>query len=208
MISVNRRACFMGGAGSGRRWDSKETTSKYLRLDVRRLQREGFLAPGRRFSWLWMRENQEVASINVSSEQDRVILSYRHRANPEENWRTEEYPVSLEWTRCHYGGRRIWFLCPRGCGRRVAILHGGDIFACRHCHRLAYESQQSGDYRRALSQAQAIRTKLGGPANITLPFPAKPKGMHWRTYQRLCLKAQNAELRCCARWLKIVGSPS
>jgi hypothetical protein len=27
-----------------------------------------------------------------------------------------------------------------GCGQRVAILYGGDIFACRHCYQLAYPS--------------------------------------------------------------------
>jgi hypothetical protein len=41
-----------------------------------------------------------------------------------------EYAVLLEWTRCHYGGERAWFRCPViGCGRRVAILYGGAIFA-------------------------------------------------------------------------------
>src|SRR5476649_1168878 len=38
----------MGGSGSGRRRDSKDTTSSFLQLDVRRLQRSGLLAPGRR----------------------------------------------------------------------------------------------------------------------------------------------------------------
>jgi hypothetical protein len=28
--------------------------------------------------------------------------------------------------------------------------------------------------------------KLGGSANMLDDFPEKPKGMHWRTYERLC----------------------
>jgi hypothetical protein len=133
----------MGGPGSGRRRDSKDTTSSFLQLDVRWLQRRGLLAPGRTFSLQWTPENKRVASIRVHTEQDRVFLFYQHRANHEDDCRSEEYPIVLEWTRCHYGGMRAWFLCPvRGCGRRVAILHGSDIFACRHCHKLAYESQQ------------------------------------------------------------------
>jgi hypothetical protein len=36
-----------------------------------------------------------------------------------------------------------WFICPAvGCGRCVAILYGGGIFACRHCYRLAYASSR------------------------------------------------------------------
>ena len=35
------------------------------------------------------------------------------------------------------------FICPAaGCGRRVAILYRGGIFACRHCYRLAYASSR------------------------------------------------------------------
>lgn len=35
--------------------------------------------------------------------------------------------------------------------------------------------------------------KLGGSANITQPFPEKPRGMHWRTYERLKIQVAQAE---------------
>jgi len=64
-----------------------------------------------------------VGSIRMCAEFDRVVLGYRHRGY-REDWKSEEYPVSLDSTRCNYGGERIWFLCPaRGCSRRVAILY-------------------------------------------------------------------------------------
>ena len=40
-------------------------------------------------------------------------------------------------------------------------------------------------FDRGLLKAQRIRMKLGGSANITLPFPPKPKFMRWNTYYRL-----------------------
>jgi hypothetical protein len=99
--------------------------------------------------------------------------------------------------RRNYGGKRPWFLCPaRGCGRRVAVLYGGGIFACRHCHRLAYQSQREQPHSRAM-----IRTTWGGSPSLGESFPAKPKGMHWRTYERLRLEAERAEARSWPPWL-------
>jgi hypothetical protein len=192
----------MGGYGSGRRWGGgKETTSDYRRLDIRWWHREGLLVPGRSSVCKWTRNGEVVALINVRTEADRVVLSYRQRRNGEA-WKSEEYPVFLDWTPCNYGGQRAWFLCPaRGCGRRAAVLYGGAIFACRHCHQLAYESQRESVNDRALRRHQDIRMRLGGSGSTLEPFPTKPEGMHWRTYHRLCGEAEETFRRSVPDWL-------
>lgn len=180
----------MGGFGSGRRWhyDGKNTTADYRVLDVQRLQRDGLLTPGKSFGWNWIRDGETVASINVLAEIERVILNYRHRSS-EGEWKSEEYPVSLDWTPCTYGGRRVWFLCPAsGCGRRVAHLYGGGIFACRHCYKLAYSSQRESNGDRATRRADKIRKQLGWEPGILNGNGGKPKGMRWQTYQRLAFE--------------------
>ncbi len=183
----------MGGSGSGRHWHfgAKDTTGDYRVLDVRRWQREGYLEPGCRFGWQWTRDGETLASIQVRAESDRVILSYRHRSGGGE-WKSEDYPVYLDRTPCTYGGTRAWFRCPaRGCGRRVAILYGGAIFACRHCHRLAYPSQREASHERATRRADKIWARLGWkPDNLDDPGWRKPKGMHQRTYERLVAEAE------------------
>ena len=95
--------------------------------------------------------------------------------------------VSVTTTACNFGSARSWFVCPvQECSRRVARLYlVGGRYACRHCHGLAYRTQHENAYDRGLLKAQRIRMKLGGSANMTLPFPPKPKGMRWRTYHRL-----------------------
>lgn len=186
----------MGGPGTGHwyRLSKKDTVEGYRRLDVRRWQRDGLLKPGTRFSWGWWRENEQVASITVQTDQDRVTLEYRYRREGEE-WQDIKEPVPLTWTPCNYGGARPWFICPGAtCGRRVAILYGvGRYFLCRHCYGLGYESQREDRADRLRNKAQAIRRKLGGSANLNAPFPEKPKGMHWKTYWRLRREAQEAE---------------
>ncbi len=179
----------MGGTGSGRHWyfGAKDTTSDYRALDVRRWKQDGLLTPGQAFGWNWSRHGEVVASIRVRTEADRVVLNYRHRNRGEEEWQDESYPVHLDWTPCHLGGQRPWFLCPaRGCGRRVAILYGGGIFACRHCYQLAYDSQREVPYDRAARRADKIREKLDWePGILNGNGWGKPKGMHWNTFERL-----------------------
>lgn len=176
----------MGGMGSGRRYQGgKNTTGDMRALDIRRLQRDGLLTPGRAFGWNWLRNGETVASINIRTEVDRVILNYHNRSNGGE-WQTKEYPVCLEWTPCSLGGRRAWFLCPaQGCGRRVAILYGGSIFACRRCQKLNYQCQRETDDDRACRRADTIRRRLGWEPGILNGSGWKPKGMHWRTFERL-----------------------
>lgn len=175
----------MGGFGSGSRQGGKGTISDMWALDVRRLRRDGLLTLGRSFEWQWSRNEKVVASINVRTEAERVILNYRSRTCGGE-WNPMEYAVYLEWTSCNLGGRRAWFLCPAvGCGRRAAILFGGAIFACRHCHKLAYACQRETDDERAARRADAIRRRLRWQAGILNGEGSKPKGMHWRTFERL-----------------------
>lgn len=177
----------MGGFGSGRRWHygSHDTTNDYRIIDVRRWARLGVLRPGYWGGWQWTRSGAVIASIQVYVETDRVSLSYRHRSHGGE-WIDENYPVRLDWTPCSFGGQRPWFRCPaRGCGRRVAILYGGAIFACRHCYKLAYPSQRETWDDRALRRADRIRARFGWEPGILNRPGVKPKGMHWRTFMRL-----------------------
>lgn len=185
----------MGGFGSGRRRyaDVKEVTTDYLPLDIRQWQRKKMLYEGNAFYWTWFSDEIDVASIKVFVRHDHVLLDYRHRDYGEE-WQHERYPIYLSWTECHLGGQRAWFLCPaRSCGRRVAKLYGGQIFACRDCRRLVYASQREHDYERLARRADRIREKLGcGQDVLEAPIEAKPKGMHWKTFERL--KSEHDEL--------------
>jgi hypothetical protein len=183
------------------RHSTKNTTSYHRLLDIRVLQRKGFLQPHGWVSLDWLVNGEVVGSIAICAEFDRLVLRYRHRGY-EEDWKSEEYPVFLDRTRCNYGGERAWFLCPvRGCLRRVAVLYLSSIFACRHCLNLSYESQREAPYSRALSRAQGIRMKLGGSASTADAFPDKPKGMHWRTYNWLWAEAEEALNQSWPPWL-------
>jgi len=190
----------MGGNGSGQwtRWPEHETLDGCHTVDVRYLQRHKLLTPGRYVSLGWTRGGKPSGDITVAVEAERVTLIYRVRTRGGP-WQGVREVVPLDWTPCHYGGKRAWFLCPgkpgAPCGRRVAVLYdGGRLFLCRHCYDLRYQSQREREPDRARERAQAIRRRLGGSASLFEPFPEKPKGMHWRTYERLRRRALAGEV--------------
>ena len=177
----------MGGFGSGRQ-GGKRCTNEMLALDVRSINRAGRLTPGSWFTWQWTCSGEITSSIQLRVETDSVVLDYRNRSNHHNGgeWESMRYTVALDWTPCGFGGKRVWWRCPAvGCGRRVAVLHGGRVFACRQCNRLAYRSQREADDDRATRRADKLRKRLGWEPGILNGNGWKPKGMHWRTFERL-----------------------
>ena len=124
----------MGGVGSGRRHTAPdnhqrtrlETTDQHATLDVRRLKREGLIAPG-----------QEQVALTVS------FRKRRGSTGPGPERVDAEMRLRLAWTPCNLGGFRPWFICPgKGCGRRVALLYGPTPpLLCRQCRGFYYASQ-------------------------------------------------------------------
>lgn len=105
----------------------------------------------------------------MRSEADFVVVSYRRQPAGGE-WRDEEYRVRIVRTACNLGGSRPWF----GCRRRVAILYGGGIFACRHSHQLAYASACEDASDRAARKVDRLRERFDWEP--VFPTVAAPSG--------------------------------
>ncbi len=179
----------MGGIGSGqdRRDEAKATTEDAHAFDIRLLKKHGMLVPGNEFDCTWVLVNRITFRIGVEVQEHLLVIKdiFTSIAGRPSFRRVVDQAVPFAATPCAYGGFRRWFRCQK-CKRRVAVIYfRSDSLACRHCHELVYPSQrqQAGD--RARDRAQKIRMRLGGSANLLLPFPAKPKWMRWRTYERL-----------------------
>ena len=184
----------MGGVGSGTwyRWDRREHLDDHINIDVQRWKRDGFLHPGNRFDWQWTVNDEVSDSIRIRVEQDRVVLVYRQRAYGGD-WQDFEEPVYLVHTDCNFGGQRVWFQCP-SCGRRAAKLYSQvPYFVCRRCCRLPYQCQGESLSDRAMRKARRIRRKLNASMRLIEPIWSKPKGMHWKTFNRLKQQAEIAE---------------
>lgn len=144
------------------------------RLDVRTLQRDGFLAAGVAGVCRWQDEQtgQQTGAIGFRAEATAIVLDYNLNDTP------IQQRVPILHSECHYGGTRPWFACPR-CGTRVAILYSSARgFACRTCNQVAYSSQSEDAICR-------LRRKQGKLERRLDKNWKRPKGMHQATRDKL-----------------------
>jgi hypothetical protein len=178
---ANRSGIIMGGDGSGR-WgsgksDAKALVESCLRLEIKFLVRKGVVRPDvhHRASWEWLRRDRETVDASIGLEvmtgADAGAIHLRYTVGSDDRRVNQNYPVSLETTTLPFGGRRWWFRCPAGrvdggpCGRRVAILYlppSQRVFACRHCHDLAYESSRESRKWSGMFASLGADMGLGG----------------------------------------------
>jgi hypothetical protein len=197
MISTNLgEEKIMGGFGSGRGQRGKDTTSDMRPLDIRKLQRDGLLTPGRAFGWHWTCQRQR-GGINSDTNGSRPRDSQLPKPKQRRRVATDGIPVAagMDGPAILAGGGRGSFARRKDAGGAWRFSLAVPIFACRHCHKLAYACQRETDDDRAMRRADTIRRRLGWKAGIANPKGGKPKGMHWRTFERLT--AEHDALREC-----------
>ncbi len=186
----------MGGIGSGNHWrlGARLTVEDMKALRIGRLASDGWLDSGRTCSYSWSLAGRPAGDIRVTAGAGHIVLQYRSRDDGGD-WQDQRYPFQIDRTPCHLSGARPWFLCPaRGCGKRVATFYGGAIFACRHCHGLAYPSENENSRDRATRRADNLRDRLQWPPGIMEGSGwGKPKHMHQATYQRLDAEYEHHE---------------
>jgi len=170
-----------------------------LSLKINRLIRQGFLIPGRAsgpfwISWTYSYSAEKIATGIISG----------NLAGP--NWGevqiklgTLDQTIPLLSQPRYFGGRQWYFRCPKT-GRASSTLwlpNGASRFASRHAwaRQVAYSSQFQTRHDRALTRAQGIRARLGGPdwAGLDELDPPKPRGMRWATYNRLIAESRRLE---------------
>ena len=138
-------------------WDKKDTVEDCRSVSISFLKKHGYFSEPCSMSGtiLWKNSfGEETGSIGitVSTLDDigyfvRFYYTVTDRNTGEKT--NYDYKVQLTTTSCNFGGVRYWFICPLSvngvyCGRRVAKLYkapGSELFGCRHCYNLSYESR-------------------------------------------------------------------
>ena len=178
----------MGGYGSGRR-STKPKIEDCNSLDANQLNRDGCLKCGWYGTTTWSRNGVKTSSIRMRATADYLHLSYSTK-----QFGTVYQSVTINRIPCRFGGSRAYFRCK--CSKRVVKLYAaGTHFRCRYCHHLTYSSKNESQWDRALRQRNKQRRRLSRNIGLEAYMAQKPKGMWWRTYQRLQERAYEAEQR-------------
>lgn len=187
----------MGGRGSGDyiRSNSKPTTDNFLKLDLRMLNKRGWLVPNVNQTITWSRNDNVIGRISYVLSSNKITLLYAHgtSSNQPESINDE---IQLIKTSCNFGGERTWFCCP-SCSKKVLVLFGGKYFRCRQCKGVVYASSNESQLdrsRRALAKYQSILApdlalcSADGTRGLH-----KPKGMRYKTYFDIKKRASEKE---------------
>jgi hypothetical protein len=152
--------------GYGRR-----TVEQTRSADIRELRKAAYVGDASG-NWLEARNKLFCAGIQPRHWNDAAIV-------------LDGQTLSVVWAPWHFGGLRPFFAC--NCGREVLQLFAppGYSWRCRQCYNLTYATRQVGRRHRLILKAQKVRERLRGDLGVANPFPAKPKGMHRRRYERL-----------------------
>ena len=174
-----------GGArdGAGRR-AHKVKAGGLLFIDVRQFARLGYLAKDSAFAWVWRRQGQVTASIHIYAQgkapmEHFIRLVYTTRSDGIELDYNDR--VDLAYTACNFGKVRPWFVCPHCYQRKAKLYMRRGYFACRHCHKVAYNSQSQDAIDRTWAVQYKIEARIGEKHK-------RPKGMHHKTFEALRAK--------------------
>ena len=174
----------MGGLGSGRR-SSRVCTDQLLSLDIRQLVRKKAHVRNTTVQVSWG-SNQSQTVLEIRS--DGGALFFQNLTFPNLDRVPSAYEVRLDLTGCNFGGSRAWFRCPNTlCGKRVAILYGGNVFLCRHCWSADYRSQRESVVNRLFRRIYKIRRKMGWQGPCGYGVGSRPKNMSRQKYDRICI---------------------
>lgn len=191
-----------------------------LCLDVRRMLKLRALQPGNETQgrWQWTADGQPLASVSyrgtLTDTAGVLTLDYSHRDKTTGERQPVTSCITLESLPCPHGGRRWFARCPYSQRRAVKLYKWPGI--AQFCHREAitpkptYAIQRLSGTDRINAQRWALRAKLGDKYSDLFGEPFKPKGMHWRTFERYA--ARDAELSardavCLGRLLGRFGMP-
>ena len=180
----------MGGYHSGRKASSQPSLDDLYSLDVCQIYRDQGLVQGSttviRYAGgyaltVFCPADQAGTGLQLVTTYDVLCAGERQSCRQ---------IVRVDWLEVLNGkASRPYFICPRS-GRYASKLYlSSRGFVHRTLCGLIYRSQRLGHFDRALVSLRKNKARMNvATGDAATDPPARPKGMHWRTYQKHLFK--------------------
>lgn len=128
-------------------WSRRSLVSECKSLDIKFLMKHEYLTKEcwKRGNVQWSRNGNPTGNIDIitsTGENPYIEFSYISTNRSTQEKKDYDYKRSLVSTPCHFGGIRWWFVCSEcNCKCSTLYLDTADVFICRKCNNLAYDSQ-------------------------------------------------------------------
>lgn len=181
----------------------KRLVTEVTALDILDLKEAGFLTTSCKQDRViaWFDRRPTTVRVQFENEEPQSAV---FRCEGEE--RVYKHYCQLVRTPCHFGGSRLWFLCPfeendsQPCHRRSRILYvtSEGLLGCRECLQLTYACRQRHrDWRYELVEKPMKRLRKAAQAVAG--------ARQYGTYRKALLSLETAKRTCEMKSQQFVG---
>lgn len=175
-------------------WSKKEEADSLKKIQIWWLKKQGYLNGWASGTMSWtsgFSDNKSSVGVEISTHSDEPYLRIHYTQTAQDGTKQDfDYKIPLTTTPCHFGGCRLWFVCPwyangKYCGRRVGVLYlGNKYFACRHCYNLTYNSRNLSGFLKMAGQVISIPELEGLEKEVKRRYYAGKMTRKYKMYQK------------------------
>lgn len=166
----------MGGLGSGKR-GHRPVAEELKQIDVRKMKRDNMFVAETWANEVW----EDGFRVFIQAGVESFTLSFGDV--------TQE--VELTFRPVHFGGFRVFCLCPVCYGQCAILYFYNNRFCCKDCCNVTWQSSNNWVHERNVKKKRKLRAKMGSSSDILDPIDGKPFNMHWSTYYKLLVQHNN-----------------
>ena len=147
-------------------------------IDLTGLTKKGFVKEGK--------EGKTTGSINghylwsigwrISNDMEMLQVNYISQK------KSYSHSISIDYQPAHFGGHRMFLVCPMCNQRRKQLYISQCDIGCRKCQRLHYKSQSKTQTERDLDRYFRLSRKVD---YFGLGAYLKRKYQHWETFSKI-----------------------
>lgn len=149
-----------------------------VKVDLTGLTKKGLIKGGKEGKTTGSMNGHYLWSIGWRISNDLETLQVNYSSQN----RSYSHSISIDSQPVHFGGRRIFLVCPMCNQRRKQLYISQSEIGCRKCQCLHYKSQSKTQTERSLDRYIKLAKKV---EFLEIGLCSKRKYQHWKTFSEI-----------------------